>query len=63
MVKIVRGKDINTSNGQRVTDYLVAGPKLPNGQSRSWSVQKPHAPHVIDATSQPAALPAGNTTH
>jgi len=59
-VKIVRGKDINTNAGRRVTDYLVAGPKLPNGQSRSWSVVKPQ---VIDATAQQAALPAaGNST-
>jgi hypothetical protein len=57
-VKIVRGRDINTSNGQRVTDYLVAGPKLPTGP-RSWAT-KPAIP-VIDAKSAPAQLPAGNS--
>lgn len=46
MVKIHRGKDVNTSNGNRVTQYTVAGPKKPNGERRSWVV-----PVVIDAKS------------
>ncbi len=59
MVKVVRGKDMKTNNGIfRVTNYMVAGPKLPGGKSRSWV-----RPHVIDATSTDAgnagALPPG----
>lgn len=58
-VKIVRGKDINTNNGQRVTEYLVAGPKLANGQRRSWAT-KP----VLDVGEVPAQLAAGaNSQH
>jgi hypothetical protein len=57
LVKIVRGKDINTNNGQRVTDYLVGGPKREDGTRRSWAM-KP----VLDvpATEKQNALPAGN---
>lgn len=36
-VRIVRGKDIKTSNGHRVTDYLVAGPKMADGKRRQWA--------------------------
>lgn len=54
IVKIVRGKDIETRNGQRVTDYLVAGPKREDGQRRSWAM-KP----VLDVPSTAGALPAG----
>ena len=57
-VKIVRGKDLNIDGGRRVTDYLVAGPKLPDGKIRSWA-SAPKLP-MIDAASAPAALPAGN---
>ena len=52
-VKIVRGKDLKTGNGHRVTDYLVAGPKLPNGQRRSWA-----RPPMLDVV-ETKALPNG----
>ncbi len=51
-VRIVRGKDLKTSNNRRVTDYLVAGPKLPNGKLRNFTHQR-----VIDTT-EAKALPA-----
>lgn len=57
-VTIYRGKDINTSNGNRVTDYLVAGPKMAAGQRRNWATQP-----VIEATATEvpqAQLTAGN---
>ncbi len=53
LVKIVRGKDIKISNGHRCTEYLVGGPKLANGQRRSW-VAKP----VLDVPAQVKELPA-----
>jgi len=55
-VKIVRGKDINIGDAKRMTDYLVAGPKLKNGQRRSWATQRPQ---VIDASASAPALPPG----
>jgi hypothetical protein len=55
MVKIVRGKDVKTAKGYRVTDYLVAGPKLKTGP-RSWAT-KP----VLDIVPEQAQLPAGST--
>lgn len=55
-VKIVRGKDINIDGGRRVTDYLVAGPKLANNQRRTWAVPR----KVLDASAtERPALPAG----
>jgi hypothetical protein len=59
MVDIVRGKDLKTSNGHRVTDYLVRGPRLKDGQRRSF-VQPPK---MIEATAQEGAkaLPAATT--
>lgn len=39
MIKIVRGKDLPTNSGQRVTDYLVAGPKMPDGTQRNWATK------------------------
>lgn len=56
-VTIIRGKDLPTGNGQRVTDYAVAGPKLPDGKRRQFAmpVQK-----VIDVPEQQNALPAGD---
>ena len=53
-VKIFRGKDQNISDGRRVTDYLVAGPKLPNGARRTWATRP-----VIETTEAPQ-LPAGH---
>lgn len=44
-VKIVRGKDINTSNGQRVTNYLVGGPRSKDGHTRNWATRP-----VLDVT-------------
>lgn len=52
-VKIIRGKDLKMANGHRVTDYLVAGPKLTGGKRRSWAM-KP----VIETHEAPQ-LPAG----
>ena len=40
MVSILRGKDVNTTNGNRVTEYMVSGPKLADGQRRSWTMPK-----------------------
>lgn len=52
MVHIIRGKDLKTGAGRRVTDYLVAGPKLASGQRRQFA--------VLPAVSTQAALPAGD---
>jgi len=60
LVKIVRGPDIQTNNGYRVTDYLVAGPKI-EGVTRTWAT-KP----VLDAApAQPmlAESAAGNSVN
>lgn len=54
LVKIRRGKQIETNNGQRVNDYQVVGPKKEDGQRRSWAM-KP----VLDVPSSAGALPAG----
>jgi len=59
MVKIVRGQDIETKGGFRVTEYLVAGPRV-DGQTRSWAM-KP----VLDVGDAPAgqsALPAAGNS-
>lgn len=57
-VTIIRGLDINTGNGQRVTEYLVAGPRLKDGQRRQWATRP-----VLDVGTAPAPqLPAGNST-
>lgn len=58
LVKIVRGKDLPTGNGQRVTDYLVGGPKRTDGVKRTWAV-KP----VLDAGSTVKELGAGDHVH
>lgn len=66
-VKILRGKDINTGNGQRVTDYLVAGPKSKDGTRRSWATKPvidvpPAAPQLgggqVDIVDAPNGVPA-----
>lgn len=44
VVKIVRGKDVKTGGGFRVTDYLVAGPKKSDGSRRNFA-----RPAVIEA--------------
>ncbi len=54
-VKIVRGRNIDTSNGQRVTDYLVAGPKAKDGSARSWATPA----KAIDVTAAQPQLSAG----
>jgi hypothetical protein len=46
IVSILRGKEVNTQNGNRVTEYMVSGPKKANGERRSWV-----RPQVIDAVS------------
>ena len=48
-VKIFRGKEVKTTKGFRVTDYLVSGPRRADGRPRSWV-----AGQVMD-------LPPGNT--
>lgn len=63
-VKIYRGKDLKTNKGFRVTDYLVAGPKRPDGQARSWVVSEQDAAieaegRQIDGRAEQAQLPAG----
>lgn len=42
-VTIIRGKDLKTGSGRRVTDYLVCGPKKKNGQQRTFSDPNPRA--------------------
>jgi len=39
-VRIFRGKDVKTSKGFRVTDYLVSGPRREDGRPRSWVTNK-----------------------
>lgn len=56
MVQIIRGKDINTKNGQRVTNYLVAAPKLEGGKRRSWATK----PALPAASTETKALPEGS---
>ena len=46
MVKIIRGKEQETQGGNRVTDYLVSGPKLIDGKFRTFA----HPTKVIEAT-------------
>jgi len=55
-VVIVRGKDIDTKSGGRVTDYLVAGPKLADGKMRTWATKPAN---VIDVKEAPQ-LAAGD---
>lgn len=50
MVKIVRGKDIQLAGGHRCTDYLVAGPRMPQGKTRNWA--------TLPGQSTQAQLPA-----
>lgn len=59
-IKIVRGKDLPTNSGQRVTDYLVAGPKMPDGTMRNWATRP-----VLEAaaTEHQRALPEATETH
>ena len=54
-VKIIRGKNLKTSNGFKVADYLVAGPKMKDGKRRECAMTKPA---VIEAHEAPQ-LPAG----
>ena len=60
-VKIIRGKDLKTGTGRRVTDYLVCGPKLANGKQRSFAsplssraLPESTGDAQVDATGQPS---------
>ncbi len=58
LVSIARGKDIKARNGVfRIANYMVKGPPVP-GKQRSWS-RSELAPRTIEATVNPAQLPAG----
>jgi hypothetical protein len=68
-VQIIRGKDVKTQSGRRVTDYLVCGPKLANGKQRVFSnpnpTQRALPGGVIDATAvdgtgAPTSAPVAN---
>jgi len=59
-VNIARGEDVNIGNGQRMTEYLVWGPKLPNGQKRQWFELSNETRAQIEAQKQ-HQLPAGNS--
>lgn len=57
-VQILRGKDVKTQSGRRVTDYLVCGPKLKDGKQRTFSNPNPAPlalPSVIDTTAVDAS--------
>lgn len=57
-VQIMRGKDLKTGNGRRVTDYLVCGPKLKDGKQRVFSNPNPDRralPAPIDVTAVDAS--------
>lgn len=56
MVRIHRGKDVNTTSGNRVTQYTVCGPKRADGVRRSWAVQ--NALPTIDVKSIEQREPA-----
>jgi len=60
LVKIIRGKDENTKNGRRYTDYAVAGTKI-EGKIRNWA----RTPQMIDASAVENAkqLTAGDGTN
>ncbi len=59
MVKIYRGKEVKTGKGFRVTDYLVSGPRRPDGKPRSWVTGTivDASANTIDGQDHPA-LPA-----
>ncbi len=68
-VKIIRGKDLKTSNARRVTDYLVCGPKLASGKQRSFADPNPTMRALtagaidttaVDATGAPTNHTAAN---
>lgn len=63
-VKIYRGEQRDTRSGQRVTDYLVCGPKKADGKPRSWARTDALDAEgkYIDAPSAPALPAAGATT-
>ena len=65
-IKIIRGKDLKTGSGRRVTDYLVCGPKLASGKQRSFADPNPTmralAAGAIDATAVDATGAPTNHT-
>jgi len=56
-IKILRGKDLATNGGQRVTDYLVAGPKMPDGQVRNWATKPALDAPSVEQRALPEAAP------
>lgn len=58
-VKIARGNEVNIAGTKRrMTEYMVWGPKLPNGQPRQWFDVSNEA--RLAAGNNHRALPAGN---
>lgn len=57
-VSIIRGKDVKTSNGRRVADYLVKGPRVV-GKDRQWAKKSLPKP-PIDV--QPNQLTEGSSS-
>jgi hypothetical protein len=49
MVSIFRGDDVKTGGGFKTTNYMVRGPKLPDGKVRSFVI--PPKSTIIDAKS------------
>ena len=61
-VKIARGKDKNIGNGKRLTEYMVWGPKLPNGKKRQWFDLPNETRAQIEANAQ-RQIPAATGNH
>jgi hypothetical protein len=61
-VKIARGKDVNIAGTRkRMTEYMVWGPKLANGQKREWFEMDHMQRAQLEAIrGGHKALPAGN---
>lgn len=61
-IKIFRRKNVKTSKNFKVADYLVAGPKLTDGTSRSWVQSRviDVASNALDAPVGPAQLGSGS---
>lgn len=60
-IGIARDKDLKTSNGFKVGDYKVWGPKLPAGKARVFHTLPAREEKALPAAAVPV-LPAGDAT-